>query len=144
MPDSEYDPHPAVEVAWLVSGNEGYEKKLATLQGTSDYATTLDYIEIPDSIEKEQRYFNGSQTSYGLEDNAWLDYQKVVQNTLSNLDTLNYNPQYYHPLIELPDPDDSQYPNQTIWMLKKPLLKATYDPSIHQTGKIILLQSPLR
>ena len=31
MPDSEYDPHPAVEVAWLVSGNEGYEKKLAVL-----------------------------------------------------------------------------------------------------------------
>ena len=63
-------------------------KKIGYTSGTSDYATTLDYIEIPDSIEKEQRYFNGSQTSYGLEDNAWLDYQKVVQNTLSNLDTL--------------------------------------------------------
>jgi len=28
MQDSEFDPHPAVEVAWLVSGNEGYEKKI--------------------------------------------------------------------------------------------------------------------
>ena len=24
MNDSEYDPHPAIEIAWLVSGNEGW------------------------------------------------------------------------------------------------------------------------
>ena len=32
QPDSEYDPHPAIESAWLVSGNEGYEAKLAVLE----------------------------------------------------------------------------------------------------------------
>ena len=63
MPDSEYDPHPAVEVAWLVSGNEGYEKKLAVLMGSGSFASRKDYIEIPDAIEKDQRYFIGSQSS---------------------------------------------------------------------------------
>ena len=28
MFDSEFDPHPAIEQAWLVSGNEGFQKKL--------------------------------------------------------------------------------------------------------------------
>ena len=31
--DSSYDPHPAVEQAWLVSGNEGWSRKLAILEG---------------------------------------------------------------------------------------------------------------
>ena len=79
MNDSEFDPHPAVEVAWLVSGNEGYEGKLAALQGTGSLISRLDYIEIPDAIEKDQRYFNGSQSIYGNEDNAWLDFQDAVK-----------------------------------------------------------------
>lgn len=128
MHDSEFDPHPAVEVAWLVSGNEGYEGKLAAMQGTGSLISRLDYIEIPDAIEKDQRYFNGSQSIYGNEDNAWLDFQDAVKELFSNKDQDFYNPRYYHPLLELPDPDDVQFPNQTVWMLKKPLLKSSYDP----------------
>ena len=107
MPDSEFDPHPAIEVAWLVSGNEGYEKKLAVLQGSGSFINTLDYIEIPDAIEQDQRYFTGSQSSYGQEENAWADYQSLVEDIFANRDSSEYIPNYYHPLVELPDPDDS-------------------------------------
>ncbi|MEJ6622671.1 MAG: hypothetical protein QNL93_12050, partial [Opitutae bacterium] len=144
MPDSEYDPHPAVEVAWLVSGNEGYEKKLAVLQGSGSFVRRQDYIEIPDAIEQDQRYFHGSQTSYGLEDNAWLDYQEVVQQTFSNESSDEYDPQYFHPLVELPDPDDAQFPNQTVWMLKKPLLKSSYDPKNSKDWKNHLAGEPVK
>ena len=144
MPDSEYDPHPAVEVAWLVSGNEGYEKKLAVLQGSGSFVRRQDYIEIPDAIEQDQRYFHGSQTSYGLEDNAWLDYQEVVQQTFSNESSDDYDPQYFHPLVELPDPDDAQFPNQTVWMLKKPLLKSSYDPKNSKDWKNHLAGEPVK
>jgi len=51
--DSEYDPHPAIEVSWLVSGNEGWTQKLAHMQGTS----VQEYVEVPDGIDKEQRVF---------------------------------------------------------------------------------------
>ena len=144
MPDSEYDPHPAVEAAWLVSGNEGYEKKLAVLQGSGSFVRRQDYIEIPDAIEQDQRYFHGSQTSYGLEDNAWLDYQEVVQQTFSNESSDEYDPQYFHPLVELPDPDDAQFPNQTVWMLKKPLLKSSYDPKNSKDWKNHLAGEPVK
>ena len=47
MADTEYDPHPAIEVAWLVSGNEGWSKKLAIMQSP---VIAKEYVEIPDSI----------------------------------------------------------------------------------------------
>jgi hypothetical protein len=144
MPDSEYDPHPAVEVAWLVSGNEGYEKKLAVLMGSGSFASRKDYIEIPDAIEKDQRYFNGSQSSYGQEENAWEDYFQVVRTTFSNLGSDEYKPNYYHPLVDLPDPDDSQFPNQTVWILKKPLLKSSYDPKNPRDWKNHLAGEPVK
>ena len=144
MPDSEYDPHPAVEVAWLVSGNEGYEKKLAVLQGSGSFVSRQDYIEIPDGIEQDQRYFHSGQTSYGKEANAWLDYQEVVKQTFSNVSSDEYAPQYFHPLVELPDPDDAQFPNQTVWMLKKPLLKSSYDPKNPKDWKNHLAGEPVK
>ena len=54
MADSEYDPHPAVEVAWLVSGNEGWSKKPAFMQGP---VIVKDFLEIPDGIPDDQRFF---------------------------------------------------------------------------------------
>ena len=127
MPDSEFGPHPAVEVAWLVSGNEGYEKRLGVFQGSGSFISRLDYIEIPDGIEKDLRSFHGEFggqiSSYGQEENPWADYQGLVEEIFSNRDPDEYIPNYYHPLVELPDPDDS---NVTVWMLKKPLLKSTY------------------
>ena len=48
--------------------------------------------------------------------------------------------QYYHPLIDLPDPEDEQFPNETVWMLKKPLLKSTFDQKKpRRMEKVILL-----
>lgn len=142
MPDSEYDPHPAVEVAWLVSGNEGYDKKLAVLQGSGTFASRQDYIEIPDGIEKDQRYFHGGQTSYGKEDNPWQDYQAVVIENFSNQGSEEYEPKYFHPLIEVPDPD--AFPSQTVWMLKKPLLKSSYDPDYPEDWKSHLAGEPVK
>ena len=48
--------------------------------------------------------------------------------TFSNSFGDAYDPQYYHPLIELPDPEDDLFPDETVWILKKPLLKDSYDP----------------
>ena len=53
-------------------------KKLAVLQGAGMFVSRMDYIEIPDGIEIDQRYFTGSQSSYGQEENAWADYQGLV------------------------------------------------------------------
>ena len=146
MPDSEFDPHPAIEVAWLVSGNEGYEKKLAVLQGSGSFINTLDYIEIPDAIEQDQRYFTGSQSSYGQEENAWADYQSLVEDIFANRDSSEYIPNYYHPLVELPDPDDESDPfsDDVVWMLKKPLLKSTYDPENPEEWKSHLAGEPIK
>ena len=57
MADTQYDPHPAVEVAWLVSGNEGWSKKLAIMQGPM---IAKDYLEIPDSIPSAERFLTDS------------------------------------------------------------------------------------
>ena len=45
MVSTEFDPHPAIEVSWLVSGNEGYGKNLYF--GNSPLQL-LEYVEIPD------------------------------------------------------------------------------------------------
>ena len=46
----------------------------------------------------------------------------------NNKDEEFYNPDYFHPLIELPNPDDEKFDNQTVWILKKPVLKDNYNP----------------
>ena len=109
--DSEYDPHPAIEVSWLVSGNEGWTQKLAHMQGTS----VQEYVEVPDGIAKEQRVFLEGGV-YGKTDNAWDDYRQSI-------DSLSQT--YNHPLTELPDPEDS---DDTVWMLKRPILADSFDP----------------
>ena len=45
MVSSEFDPHPAIEVAWLVSGNEGFSKKLYF--GNSPNQLN-EFVEVPD------------------------------------------------------------------------------------------------
>ena len=111
MADTEYDPHPAIEVAWLVSGNEGWSKKLAIMQSP---VIAKEYVEIPDSIPSAERFItNPSGGTYGKEDNAWMDYQKAVVEQLQ---------QYDHPLKELPDPDPTNPNDDFVWMLRRPLL----------------------
>ena len=101
MYDSEFDPHPAIEVAWLVSGNEGWARKLAHMQGEE----VKEYVEVPDGIPLDQRWILKGNI-YGNELNAWEDYKQ-------SLTTLKQS--YDHPLNELPDPEDSE---DVIWMLK--------------------------
>ena len=45
MASSEFDPHPAIEVAWLVSGNEGFSRKLYF--GNSPNQLN-EFVEVPD------------------------------------------------------------------------------------------------
>ena len=138
MTDSEFDPHPAIETAWLVSGNEGWNKRLAVLNG--DLAS--DYIEIPDGLPQDGRSF--VDDTYGRKENAWADYTDVVEEYFSNVSSDLYDPDYYHPLIELPDPDDSTFQDETVWLLKKPLLKSTYDPDKPADWKNHLSAEPVK
>ena len=64
MYDSEFDPHPAVEVAWLVSGNEGFQKKL--ILGNDPYADDA-FVELMDGVYPEDENFN-----------AWADYEESL------------------------------------------------------------------
>ena len=144
QPDSEYDPHPAIEAAWLVSGNEGYEQKLAVMEGSGTFAARSDYIEIPDGIPQDERVFTDNGMSYGQDENAWVDYQNVVQQTFTNQASDGFDPKYHHPLVELPDPENEQYPDETVWILKKPLLKDSYDPNNPQDWKNHLASEPVK
>ena len=109
MNDTEFDPHPAVEVSWLVSGNEGWSKKLAFMQNPM---IAKDFVEIPDGIPQDQRYFTDPNGGiYGADRNAWTDYEKAISNFLKDYD---------HPLIELSDPEDSA---DIVWILRRPLLE---------------------
>ena len=125
--DSEYDPHPAIEVAWLVSGNEGWARQLAHKQGQS----FQEYVELPAGIEMEQRVFlNGG--IYGKYPNPWEDYKQSIS-SLSSV--------YEHPLNELPDPEDSE---DVVWMLKKPVLGASYNEEEPESWKNHLRNEPIK
>ena len=115
QPDSEYDPHPAIESAWLVSGNEGYEPKIAVMEGSGPTSVRSDYIEIPDGIPIDERYFTNNGGAY-KDENAWADYEVVVRSNFIIPFGESYDPQYYHPLIELPDPEDDLFPDETVWI----------------------------
>ncbi len=116
MPDTSYDPHPALEVAWLVSGNEGWSRKLAIMQNPTIVG---DFIEIQDG--PKDIFAGAGMGVYGEENNPWRDHKLVVANHLKN---------YNHPLVGLPDPDES---DDTVWILKRPLLESAVpddvDPS---------------
>ena len=130
MADSEYDPHPAVEVAWLVSGNEGWSKKPAFMQGP---VIVKDFLEIPDGIPDDQRFFTDPNGGiYGNERNAWLDYQYAVEQNLKDYD---------HPLLELPDPEDS---NDVVWMLRRALLEEPIDEDGTDDWKSNLRGEPIK
>ena len=59
---------------------------------------------------------------YGQDDNPWRDHSKVVE----NLDS------YKHPLMEIEDPwgpDNRNGSDQSVWLLKSPLLREDFDIS---------------
>ncbi|MDC0157154.1 hypothetical protein OAK38_05290, partial [Verrucomicrobia bacterium] len=137
MYDTDYDPHPEVEVAWLVSGNEGYQKKLGIFSSGGIFQSMENLFGVPDGILKEDR-----AEPYGSLDNAWEDYEKVVKTDklLGESKPLRER-SYAHPLIGLPDPADS---NETVWILKKPLLLDTYDVSNPQDWREHLAGEPIK
>ena len=131
MNDSEYDPHPAVEVAWLVSGNEGWSPKLAFMQSST---IVRDFLEVPDGIARDQRYFTDPNGGiYGNADNAWFDYQNAIDQHLENYD---------HPLIELTDPDEDS--SDTVWILRRPLLEEPSDGGDTDDWKSNLRGEPVK
>ena len=121
MSDTEYDPHPAVELAWLVSGNEGWTKKLGFLSGQ----LLSEYVEIPDGIPSDDQQRDILEGGiYGQAENAWLDYQTALENNLES---------YEHPLIDLLDPDDED--SDTVWILRRPLLEEPISDEDDESGQ---------
>ena len=62
--DTGYDRHPAIEVAWLVSGNEGWQRKLAVTGGGT---LVNEFIEVPDGVVADDdgsRVLKQSQRAY--------------------------------------------------------------------------------
>jgi hypothetical protein len=124
--DSSYDPHPAVEQAWLVSGNEGWGRKLAMMNGE----IVNEFIEVPDGIiidDEGNRILNNPMGGvYGENENPWLDHKKIVE----KLDSLS---SYNHPLMAIDEPygvDNPYGSDQSVWLLRTPLLsEELFDPS---------------
>jgi hypothetical protein len=124
--DTSYDHHPAIEQAWLVSGNEGWQRKLAIMNKNQ----VVDFIEVPDGkyIDDEgYRVIPGSPVgagNYGKFENAWKDHEHVATNRLPSN-------QYHHPLVDLGDPagPENNYlgSEKVTWILKTPLLDELFD-----------------
>jgi len=141
--DSSYDPHPAIEQAWLVSGNEGWNRKLAMMDGV----LVDEFIEVPDGIiidDEGKRILNDPLGGiYGQDDNPWMDHRKVVED-------LNSSRLYHHPLMAIKDPLGSANPNgsdKSVWLLKSPLLREEFDandPLDQQTWTDYLLAEPVK
>ena len=87
-----------------------------------------DFLDVPDGILVDDRL-----PPYGSETNAWLDFEKVVKtDKFFGLTKQLTERSYHHPLIDLPDPDLPSVPdsNETVWILKNPLLKHTFDKGV--------------
>ena len=125
--DSEFVGHPEAEVAWLVSGNEGHNNRLGLFESSGAFEN---FLSIPDGISRVDR--TNLESGYGNAENAWQDYRQVVEARLSD---------YNHPLKGLPDPEDS---NETVWILKHPLLKSSFDPESPELWKEHLAAEPVK
>lgn len=148
MVSSEFDPHPAVEMAWLVSGNEGFQQNLYF--GSSPILLQ-EFVEVPDgNIWDTDQPDNGRffirGGVYGSSKNAWKDYSSALLS--SNLSPVirEFNnelnlPGYNHPLYDLPDPEVS---DEVEWILKAPLLKDDYNPDQPENWKNFLSGEPVK
>ena len=111
--DSTYDHHPAIEMAWLVSGNEG--KKLALLDSRGK---VTEHIEVPDGRPKtsEGRIIPiDAGQEYGTDENAWQDHKNLV--------LYNTKLDYHHPYLELSDPDEN---DSVTWLLNQPVTEEVH------------------
>ena len=88
-----------------------------------------EFIEIPDGIiidDEGNRILNNPMGGvYGEDENPWVDHKKIVE----KLDVLS---SYHHPLMAIDDPYGIDNPNgsdQSVWLLRAPLLSEDFDPS---------------
>lgn len=136
-PDGEYDHHPAIEVAWLVSGNEGWQKKLALMNSSG---IVREFSEVPEGIDPDQRQLTFAAGGiYGKSENAWEDHKGVVEE-------INSTSMYNHPLLSLNEPQGNAR-DRTVWILKKPLLSDQYDTtntSHQENWKDYLVGEPVK
>ena len=146
MTSAEFDPHPAIEIAWLVSGNEGFSKKMYFGNSLNQLA---EFVEIPDgNIWDTNQPDNGrgfiKGGVYGSAENPWEDYEYSLLNSTNSpvLRDLSDNlPGYNHPLYNLPDPEVS---DDVEWILKAPLLKDGYDPKNPENWENFLGAEPIK
>ena len=100
--DSGFDSHPAVEVAWLVSGNEGYQKKLGIFSSSGPFGNSLsDFLDVPDGIladDKASSLWIGNERLVGFRESG---QDRQVFRANQTIDGRSY----HHPLIDLPDPN---------------------------------------
>jgi hypothetical protein len=147
---TEFDPHPAIEVAWLVSGNEGATQNLY-FGGENMYTSFKEFVEIPDintwdtdQPDNGRAFIKGEV--YGEEENAWKDYTAaLLESDKSPINrgfdqSLNL-PGYNHPIYRLPDPEDS---DEVEWMLKAPLLDDEFDLEKPDSWKDHLKAEPVK
>ena len=129
MHDSEYDPHPAIEVSWLVSGNEGWTRKLGLFRDS----VLQEFVEIPDGIRQGagERQFvvrrGSADQIYGNHPNAWQDYETTIA-SFEGADR-----PFEHPLFALDDPDDEF--SDTVWILRRPLLEEPISDEDEESGQ---------
>jgi len=142
----EYDPHPAIEIAWLVSGNEGFEKKLYF--GSDANMMAEEFVEIPDGnvLQPDLKILGGGIYGKSNSQNAWEDYAFALLNSRQSPVLRGMSdqlPGYNHPVFGLPDPDTS---DDVIWILKAPLLKNDfeYDPNKPDEWKKYLSAEPVK
>ena len=87
--------------------------------------TSREYVEIPDGIPSDDQQRDILEGGiYGQAENAWLDYQTVIENNLEG---------YEHPLIDLLDPDDEG--SETVWILRRPLLEEPISDEDEESGQ---------
>ena len=148
---TEFDPHPAIEVAWLVSGNEGANQNLY-FGGENMYTSFKEFVEIPDGVwEATQADYDYGRAFikgevYGKEENAWKDYTSaLLESDKSPINrgfdqSLNL-PGYNHPIFRLPDPEES---DEVEWILKAPLLDDEFDSEKPDSWKDHLKTEPVK
>jgi hypothetical protein len=113
--DDAFDRHPAIELAWLVSGNEGWSRKLGIYDKNN---IITEYIEVPDGViidDEGQRTLNKPNSRiYGKVENAWADHRFVVEGQLVD---------YFHPLVDINETGTDEETVETTYILRAPVMK---------------------
>ena len=116
MYDSEFDEHPANEVAWLVSGNEG-----KNFQGKRRHQWLHEEQNFPDGVANET--------------------DDEYRNRVRQDKDADGKPDYFHPVFDdVPDPDSSG--SESVWLVNDSVLDPeNIDPILY--GKIKVMKTDM-